>query len=40
MVENLLFKGGAISKKGSVNAGTTVSDYNDDEKERKTSINL
>ena len=40
LVENLLFKGGAISKKGSVNAGTTVSDYNDDEKERKTSIDL
>jgi elongation factor G len=40
LVENLLFKSGAISKKGSVDAGTTVSDYNDDEKERKTSINL
>jgi len=40
LVENLLFKGGTISKKGSVNAGTTVSDYNEDEKERKTSINL
>ncbi|MEA3489485.1 MAG: elongation factor G [Candidatus Omnitrophota bacterium] len=40
LVENLLFKGGTISKKGSVNEGTTVSDYSDDEKERKTSINL
>ncbi len=40
LVENLLFKGGAISKKGSVDAGTTVSDYSDDEKERKTSIDL
>ncbi|MFH1664777.1 MAG: elongation factor G [Candidatus Omnitrophota bacterium] len=40
LVENLLLKGGAISKKGTVDAGTTVSDYNDDEKERKTSINL
>ncbi len=40
LVENLLFKGGAISKKGSVDSGTTVSDYNDDEKERKISINL
>ncbi|MGB2880006.1 MAG: elongation factor G [Candidatus Omnitrophota bacterium] len=40
LVENLLYKGGAISKPGSVDAGTTVSDYNDDEKERKTSINL
>ncbi|MFH1394985.1 MAG: elongation factor G [Candidatus Omnitrophota bacterium] len=40
LTENLLFKGGTISKKGSVNSGTTVSDYSDDEKERKTSINL
>ncbi|MFH1305973.1 MAG: elongation factor G, partial [Candidatus Omnitrophota bacterium] len=40
LVENLLFKGGAISRKGSVDEGSTVSDYNDDEKERKTSINL
>ncbi|MBU0684057.1 MAG: elongation factor G [Candidatus Omnitrophota bacterium] len=40
LTENLLFKTGAISKKGSVSAGTTVSDYCDDEKERKTSINL
>lgn len=40
LVENLLFKGGAISRKGSVAAGTTVSDYNDDEKERKNSIDL
>ncbi|MFH1846907.1 MAG: elongation factor G [Candidatus Omnitrophota bacterium] len=40
LVENLLFKGGAISQKGSVNSGTTISDYNDDEKERKNSINL
>lgn len=40
LTENLLFTGGAISKMGSVNQGTTVSDYNDDEKERKNSINL
>jgi len=40
LVENLLFKGGAISRKGSVGAGTSVSDYNDDEKDRKNSINL
>ena len=40
LVENLLYKGGAISRKGSVAEGTTVSDYSDDEKERKTSINL
>lgn len=40
LVEELLFRGGTISKKGTVNEGTTVSDYSDDEKERKTSINL
>ncbi len=40
LVENLLNKGGAISRKGTVNEGTTVSDYNDDEKERKNSIDL
>ncbi|MDD5634646.1 MAG: elongation factor G [Candidatus Omnitrophica bacterium] len=40
LVENLLYRGGAISKMGSVNDGTTVSDYNEDEKERKNSINL
>ncbi|MBD3380222.1 MAG: elongation factor G [Candidatus Omnitrophica bacterium] len=40
LIENLLFKGGAIARKGSVNEGTTVSDYNEDEKERKNSINL
>ena len=40
LVENLLFKGGTISKMGSVDAGTSVSDYGDDEKERKNSINL
>jgi len=40
LVENLLLKGGAISRKGSVTEGTTVSDYNEDEKERQSSINL
>jgi len=40
LVENLLFKGGSITKPGTVDAGSTVSDYNDDEKERKNSINL
>jgi len=40
LVENLLFKGGAISKKGSINAGTTISDYSTDEKARKNSINM
>ncbi len=40
LVENLLFKGGTIMKKGTVAEGTTVSDYNEDEKERKNSIDL
>ncbi|MFH1797870.1 MAG: elongation factor G [Candidatus Omnitrophota bacterium] len=40
LVENLLFRGGAISRKGNVETGTTISDYNDDEKERKNSIDL
>ena len=39
VAEALLYSGGAIKKIGSVNDGTTVSDYNDDEKERKISIN-
>ena len=38
LVEALLFSGGAIPRMGSVNEGNTVSDYNDDEKERKCSI--
>ncbi|MGB2705698.1 MAG: elongation factor G [Candidatus Omnitrophota bacterium] len=37
--EALLFAGGAIPKAGSVDQGTAVSDYNEDEKERKISIN-
>lgn len=40
LMENLLFKGGAISKAGTVDEKNTVSDFNDDEKERKASINL
>lgn len=40
MVENLLFSGGAISKKGSVDEGTSVSDFHEDEKDRKNSIDL
>jgi len=40
LVENLLYNGGAISKKGSIDEGTTVSDYNEDERKRKNSINL
>ncbi len=37
--EALIFAGGAIPKPGKVDEGTTVSDYNEDEKERKISIN-
>ena len=38
LVEALLFNGGAIPRMGSVDDGNTVSDHNDDEKERKCSI--
>ncbi len=38
--EAILFKCGAISRFGKVEEGTTVSDYEEDEKERKSSINL
>ena len=37
--EALLAENKAISKAGAVTDGTTISDYNDDEKERKVSIN-
>jgi elongation factor G len=37
--EALLFRCGAISRKGTTNEGNTVSDYNWDEIERKSSIN-
>ncbi|KJJ85144.1 translation elongation factor G [Candidatus Omnitrophus magneticus] len=40
LVEDLLFQGGTISRKGSISDGTTVSDYNSDEKFKKHSINL
>ena len=40
LVENMLYKGRSISRKGSISEGTTVSDYSDDEKSRKTSIDL
>lgn len=40
LVENLLFASGAIQKAGSIDEKNTVSDFNDDEKERKSSINL
>ncbi|MFH1594521.1 MAG: elongation factor G [Candidatus Omnitrophota bacterium] len=39
LTEALLVNGGAIPKAGSVTAGTTVSDYNEDEIDRKLSIN-
>lgn len=37
LVEAMLASGGAIPRMGSVNEGTTVSDYNEDEKEKKHS---
>src|SRR4030042_1733341 len=37
--EALLYKGGTIPKMGNVDEGNTVSDYNEDEIERKISIN-
>ncbi|MCM8787723.1 MAG: GTP-binding protein, partial [Candidatus Omnitrophica bacterium] len=37
--EALLFKCGAVSRLGRVDEGTTISDYEEDEKERKSSIN-
>jgi elongation factor G len=40
LVESLLFKGGAISRKGRVEDGTTTSDYDAQEKSRKHSIDL
>ena len=38
LVEALLFKAGAITRKGTVENGNTVSDYNEIEQERKSSI--
>jgi len=38
--EAILFKGGATNRLGKIEEGTTLSDYEDDEKERKSSINL
>ncbi len=37
LAEAILFNGGAIPRMGSVDAGNTVSDYNEDEKEKKHS---
>ncbi len=39
LVESMLFVSGAISRKGDVMQANTVSDFQDDEKERKISIN-
>ncbi|MFH1790597.1 MAG: elongation factor G [Candidatus Omnitrophota bacterium] len=39
IVEQLLFNGGTITKAGSVDTSNTVSDYNEDEIERKISVN-
>ncbi|MFH1767656.1 MAG: elongation factor G [Candidatus Omnitrophota bacterium] len=38
--EAILFNSGATSRLGKVEEGTTTSDYEDDEKERKSSINM
>ena len=39
LAEMLLYNGGSIAKPGSISEKNTVSDYNDDEKERQASIN-
>lgn len=39
LIETLLYKSGAIKSKGSIVEGSTVGDYNQDEIERKTTIN-
>ncbi len=40
LAESILFKCGATSRLGKVDNQTSISDYEDDEKERKSSINL
>jgi len=40
IAEALLFKSGTTTRLGKVEDGTAVSDYEDDEKERKSSVNL
>lgn len=40
IVEAMLFKSGAVSRLGKVANATSISDYEDDEKDRKSSINL
>ncbi|MFA4981808.1 MAG: elongation factor G [Candidatus Omnitrophota bacterium] len=39
LVEAILYAAGAIPRMGTINEGTTVSDYNEDEKEKKHSVN-
>jgi elongation factor G len=38
LADTLLFKGGAVDRRGSVEDGTSVSDYDDEEKKRRFSI--
>src|SRR5436190_17108818 len=38
LADALLFKAGAVDRRGSVDEGTSVSDYDDEEKKRKFSI--
>src|SRR5215475_9764567 len=38
LADALLFKAGAVDRRGSVDDGTSVSDYDDEEKKRKFSI--
>ncbi len=40
LVEAMLFQGGATNRLGSVDAGTTVSDWDDDEKKRQMSLQV
>nr|HPN88856.1 GTP-binding protein [Candidatus Omnitrophota bacterium] len=39
LAESMLFLSGAISRKGDVMQGNSISDFNEDERERKISIN-
>jgi elongation factor G len=40
LVDALLFKGGAVTRIGKIDDGTSVSDYDPEEKEKKQSLNL
>ena len=39
LAESILFAGGSITRKGDVQKGNSISDFNDDEIERQISIN-